>query len=97
MSSRWKGVELEICRRLGGERTGPVGKDGPDCTGIEHLGVQIKHGKQIPKTIQKWMGQTIGDCPEEKLPLLIMHPFQSGINDSLVVMRFKDYIDWYGA
>jgi hypothetical protein len=80
---------------FGGERSGPVGKDGPDCCGTEPFAVQVKHGKQIPKKIQKYMEQTVGDCPEGLIPTLVMHPYGRSIDDSLVVIPLKDFKEWY--
>jgi len=42
-SARWKAVELEVCRMFGGKRSGPTGKDGPDCIHTEPFAVQVKH------------------------------------------------------
>jgi len=95
MSKTWKTVELHICRMFGGKRSGPVGKDGPDCECTGDFAVQIKHGEQIPATIQKWMAQTERDAPKGSLPTLVMHAYGKSIGDSLVVFRLKDFREWY--
>lgn len=92
MSKTWKAIELKICRLFRGERSGPTGKDGPDCTKDTYpYAVQVKHGKQIPKGIQKFMDQAIIDAPYGTIPTLVMHPHGKHINDSLVVFRLGDY------
>ena len=93
--STWKKTELRLCRLFGGERSGPVGKDGPDCTGTEPWAIQVKHGKQIPKTIQKYMAQTVRDTLKGTLPTLLMHAYGAPIEDTLVVFRLGDFREWY--
>lgn len=93
--SRWKAVELAICKLFGGSRSGPVGKDGPDCKDTGMFAVQVKHGKQIPKRIQAFMCQTIADSPEGMIPTLVMHAYGTSIDESLVVFRLKDFRGWY--
>ena len=93
--ARWKSIERLLCRIFNGERSGPVGKDGPDCTGTGMFGIQVKHGKQIPKTIQKFMAQTVRDCPPGQLPTLLMHAYGAPIEETLVVFRLGDFRGWY--
>ena len=95
MTSTWKNIERAICKIFGGSRSGPVGKDGPDCAGTTPFAIQVKHGKQIPKGIQKFMQQTIADCPKGQIPTLVMHAHGTSIDESLVVMRLKDFKAWY--
>ena len=95
MSKTWKAVELAICRIFGGERAGAVGKDGPDCCGTAPYAVQVKHGKQVPKTIQTWMEQASRDATQGSLPVLVMHPHGEAIEDSLVVMRLREFREFY--
>jgi hypothetical protein len=93
--SRWKAIELKICRLFGGERSGPVGKDGPDCRDTGIFAIQVKHGKQIPAGIQHFMEQTVRDAPRDKLPTLVMHPYGKSVGESLVVFRLKDFEGWF--
>ena len=95
MSKQWKAVELALCRLFGGERSGPEGKEGCDCKGTAPFGIQVKHGKQIPKTIQKFMEQTVRDCPPGQLPTLLMHAYGQSIEETLVVFRLGDYREWF--
>lgn len=54
VSSNWKRVELEVCRELGGERTGPTGRDLPDCIGTPGLGLEIKAYKRFVFLTADW-------------------------------------------
>ena len=93
--SRWKAIELAICRAFGGNRSGPVGKDGPDCVDTAPYAIQIKHGRQVPKTIQKFMEQTLRDAAQGSLPTLVMHAHGTAIDESLVVFRLKEFREFY--
>ena len=52
-SSRWKTIELQKCRELGGERTGPTGRDLPDCEGI-CVGLEVKRKKTLVWLTKDW-------------------------------------------
>lgn len=52
--SNWKKVELASCRELGGERTGPTGRDLPDCKGTPGLGLEIKAYKRFVFLTEDW-------------------------------------------
>ena len=53
-SSNWKKVELAMCRELGGERTGPTGRDLPDCIGTPGLGLEVKAYKKFVFLTEDW-------------------------------------------
>ena len=36
--------------------------------------VEVKHGKQIPRTLLKWWGQAEQNAGDGKRPLLVLHP-----------------------
>lgn len=52
-SSRWKDIERTKCRELGGERTGPTGRDLPDCEGI-CVGLEVKRKKKFTWLTEDW-------------------------------------------
>lgn len=90
----WKAIELAICRRFGGRRTGPVGKDGPDCVGTKPFAVQVKHRK-VPQWLLDAMTQAILDSPITWLPTLVLHPKGKSIDDSLVIIKLSDFEEYY--
>ena len=97
MSKTWKAVELRICRKyFHSERSGPVGKEGPDCTDDSYpWGVQIKHGEKFPQWLEEDIQQAEDDAWEGHIPVLILHPKGAKDDDCLVVMRlgtFKEEI-----
>ena len=92
---RWKAIERLICRKFGAERSGAVGKRGPDCkSGTKPFAVQIKH-RTVPQWLLDAMTQTVLDSPITWLPTLVLHPKHSSIDDSLVIIKLSDFEEYY--
>ena len=88
MNKTWKNVEREVCRYLGCERTGPVGKEGPDCDCIA-LAVQVKHRENIPNWLKTMVRQTKAQATSGP-PLLVLHPYGAPIEESLAILTLRD-------
>lgn len=56
----------------------------------EDWAVEVKHGKQIPRTLLQWWKQTQQNTPEGKRPLLVLHPAGAAYADSLAVVHLAD-------
>ena len=84
----WKASELRVARLLGGRRCHFEDSD------VEAGGwaVEVKHGKQIPRTVLKWWEQAERNTTEGKRPLLVLHPPRVRYEDSLVVLRLGDFV-----
>ncbi len=59
----------------------------------EAWAVEVKHGKQIPRTLLKWWGQAEQNAGDGKRPLLVLHPAGAAYADSLAVLRLADLAD----
>jgi len=94
MSARWKAIELEVCRVFGGKRSGPTGKDGPDCIHTEPFAVQVKHRDNVPKWLTDAMAQAERDAGGD-LATLVLHRKGDAVRDSLVIFRLRGFADWY--
>ena len=96
-SSRWKAIELHICRLFGGERSGPTGRMGPDGKGTEPFALEIKHGAAapVPMWLQEAMKQAERNAPPGMLPTVVLHPRGWAVMDSLVVFRLSAFREWY--
>ena len=93
-SSRWKAIELAICSAFGGRRSGPQGKEGPDCTGTGHYSIQVKH-RTCPKWLIDAMNQAVRDTIDGNLPTVALHPKGQPIEETLVIFRLKDFREWH--
>ena len=91
----WKKAERKICEMLGGVRRGVAGRNDPDCW-HEWLAVEVKCNKKMPAYLQEWMAQTWCNAEPGKLPLLVWHSVGDPYGDSLVVLKLKDFQDWFG-
>ena len=64
-----------MCRELGGERTGPMGRDLPDCIGTPGIGVEIKSYKRFVFLSEDW-NQAVNNAA--KLGLIPIHVVREG-------------------
>jgi len=91
----WKAVELKICRMLGGDRTGPTGRDTSDCV-HPWLGVEIKTRKRVPGYIRDWVEQAKSNIKlPGRLPIVVWHQTGDRYTDALVLLRLGDFLDWF--
>jgi len=98
MDKLWKAVEREIMRRIGGKRIPITGRQRGDVPDGEHewISVEIKTRKVIPKWIRNGMHQAqASNVMGNKLPIVFIHEQGTRYDDDLVVMRMKDFEDWY--
>jgi len=88
---RGKRTEAAIAKTLGGKRLGILGKDdvqaGP-------FSIEVKDRVKFVGTT--FMEQAVRNCPEGKTPLVIVHTTGQRHDGDLVMMRMKDWQDWYG-
>jgi hypothetical protein len=70
--SAWKDLERRVCRRWGGERTGPVGRDGPDCVGTP-VAIQVKRTSRTTGGIMgSWVQQAKLDARRAGKPWVLV-------------------------
>lgn len=68
----WKELELRVCRAWGGERSGPVGRDGPDCTNVP-VAIQVKRTSRATGGVQgSWIRQARKDGRKLKQPWVLV-------------------------
>ena len=80
----WKAVERAVCRYFNSERTGPVGKEGPDCD-HKQLAIQVKHRENLPAWLLSMVGQT-EEQAGGRFPVLVLHPYGAAVEDSMVIL-----------
>jgi len=87
---RWKRVEREKCRALGFERSGPTGRDLPDCADMPLIGLEVKSYKTFVFLEADWE-QAVANA--EKLGLIpALAVKETGRNGrDRVQMRWDDY------
>jgi len=91
----WKQNERAIARRLGGTRTGPSGRSGPDVV-TGWLAVEVKARKRLPMWLKSALQQARTGCPPTRLPLVVLHEVGARHDGDLVVMSLQDFEAWFG-
>ena len=86
--NRGKRHERAIAKRLSGTRTGVLG--GEDILHNSYS-CECKSRQKIPKWFASMWEQTMKNCGENKIPLLIIHALHSKHDDDFVVIRLKDF------
>lgn len=83
---RGKEAERAVAKLLGGKRRGVLG--GED---VEHpiLSVEVKSRERF--VAKGWMAQAIRNCPEGKVPVVIVHQRNSPYKDALVIVPLEEF------
>lgn len=70
--TQWKHTERTVCRAWGGERSGPQGREGPDCKDTP-VAIQVKRTGSTTGGIQgKWIAQARRDGKAVDLPFVLV-------------------------
>jgi len=58
--------------------------------------VEVKHRAKLPNWLHNASAQATASAHDGKLPLVVLHQAGSRYADSFVVVKMRDWIDWYG-
>ena len=89
---RGRNYEKQVAERFKGHKQGLYG--GEDVA-TEIFSIEAKTRKKF--TGQGFMQQAISNCPEGKVPLVVVHVVGQRMPNDLVMMRMGDFEDWYGS
>jgi len=94
----WKAVERKYAEMFGGKRipiTGRIRGSAPD---IQHewLSFEVKHRKALPAWIHDAMNQAEMSKKGNQLPIVILHQNRMKYEEGFVVLRVKDFLNWFG-
>src|SRR4051794_26911164 len=87
----WKRIEREKCRELGGERSGPTGRDTPDCDDRVHVALEVKSYKTFTFLTKDWEQAVNNAAKVGKPPVLAVKERGQNPRDE-VKMRFRDFV-----
>lgn len=102
---RWKGVELALAKRLGGERVPVSGRTRGWAPDVRHpwLAVEVKSRKSQLVVIREMMDQARKAAAwyerrgeGERLPVGIYHVTGAHLDNALVFMRLADFEAHFG-
>jgi hypothetical protein len=94
-STAWKKSELVIAKRLGGKRAGPTGKIGSDVL-HDWLAIEVKERKRKAAWLEDMLLQTTKAARPGQLPIVILHWLNARHNSDIVLLRLKDFEEWFG-
>jgi hypothetical protein len=103
-SVSWKRTELEIARRLGGERVPVSGRTRGWAPDVSHpwLAIECKERKNMPVLLATAMDQAEKSAAwskkrgeGDKLPIAIVHQKGQHMANALVCMRLSDFEEWF--
>ena len=92
----WKAEERKKCRTLGGERSGPTGRDTPDCDDSVHVALEVKHYKKYVFLTKDWEQAVENAAKVGKIPVLNVREKGRGGRDC-VQLDLIDFIDMGGV
>lgn len=93
-NTTWKKHERRTAAALGGRRTGPTGKDGPDVD-AGWIVAECKHRAQLPGWIDLALGRVRAQAGPARLGVVVAH--ERGARDSWVILSLHDFRDWFGS
>lgn len=95
--STWKTVERKIAALLGGERVPVTGRQRGSAPDIKHdwLSPEVKHRKELPFWLHDAMAQAEASKDGEQLPIVVLHEKQMEYGQSFVVIRLRDFVDYF--
>lgn len=96
--STWKNAERKIASIVGGERVPVTGRQRGSAPDIEHpwLSLEVKHRKALPEWLLDAMRQAVASDKGGQLPMVVLHQKQMRYEDSVVLLRLSDFVEWFG-
>lgn len=94
-NATWKQVERRVAGVLGGERTGPTGRAGPDVV-TSWCVAQVKHRRKLPAWLKTALDGICAQAGDWQLPIVVLHERGQRHEHDLVVLRLGDFVAWHG-
>lgn len=97
MTKTWKETERSIARILNGKRTSSqgLGSAVPDVVSSAYS-VEVKHREHLPEWLKAAMTQSVNNCRNGLLPLVVLHECGQRHDNDLVMVRLDDFVQWFG-
>jgi hypothetical protein len=98
-NTTWKKHERRTAAALGGRRTGPTGKDGPDVVdaGGGWLVIECKERRRLPGYMTGALAKVRGQAGPGQLGLVVAHELGARSANDLVIMARADFQAWLGS
>lgn len=90
----WKHLERRVARALGMTRTGQHG--GADVSS-PWAAIECKYRASVPAWLTDAVDQARRNAGVSQLPVVVLATHGQRLQDALVVVRFSDFVEHYGA
>jgi hypothetical protein len=87
---RGKSYERWIAQDLGGRRVGILGQHDVEITSPP-IAVECKERQRMPTFMRKTMQQAIDNCPDDKLPIAIVHELNMDHGKDIVLCQYNTF------
>ncbi|GMQ79531.1 MAG: hypothetical protein BMS9Abin02_2129 [Anaerolineae bacterium] len=96
MSKAWKHFERRVAKFFGGKRI-PINGRG-DTEDVDHpwMAIECKYRKALPTYMTSGMAQAVANAEDGQLPVVIAGQKGRDVADSFVVVRARDFREWFG-
>lgn len=92
----WKRSEREVANALGVKRNPNTGEHRSDID-TPSFSIEHKKRKRLPRLLIAAMDQAFRAAQPGKTPVVVLSEVKQGIKAKrFVVMRWQDWLDWYG-
>ena len=89
---RGKRHERAIAKLFDGRRIGILGKHDVE-DGEGRFSIECKSKEEFPKWFRRMIAQTLTNCQEGTVPLLVLHKLKTKYKDDWVVIRMEDFLE----
>lgn len=91
----WKAVERSVARYFNGQRN-PVHGSGPAAdVSTPMLSIEVKERESYPQWLEGAVIEAVANCETNKIPVVILHKKGRNLDNDWLIIRLKDYKDWY--
>jgi len=95
----WQRHEAAVAAALGTTRTGTSaqsGRDGGADVRTEWLVAECKSWARLPARVLAALEQAERSATAEQLPVAVLHQVGQRREHDLVVLRWRDFLEWFG-
>lgn len=95
----WKKAERQIAKKFQTERCGPLGDFCPDAIS-ESYAIEVKNRTHLPNWLQDALDQAQrngGKYAPDHLPIVVLHEKGQWYDHCIVMVRLKEFIEWFGV
>ena len=91
----WKSVERQVAKYFNGQRNPVHGSGAHSDVSTPILSIEVKERESYPQWLEDAVIEAVANCEDSKLPVVVLHKKNRRLDDDWLIIRLKDYKDWY--